>query len=88
MFFSDLTSDCYEDIWNAPMGNEYSIQFKREGEREWSTLDYAVSKETAINLYNETKVDGFSGVEYRLVRLSRYPPCSVQEILKTHKVSK
>lgn len=85
MFFTNLDQECYEDIWHAPEGNDYAIQFKRDGEREWSILDYAVSKPTAIELYNDTVVDGFSGTEYRLVRLSRYPPCSVQQILKSHK---
>jgi len=84
MVLSGLDESCYEDIWNAPAGNEYAVQFRRKDEKEWNYMDFALSKTTALNIMASSMGNLAFGTTYRVVRLSRYPPCSVQEIIKFH----
>lgn len=85
MVITGLDEDCYADIWNAPDGNDYAVQFRRKDEKEWSYMDFALSCKTALNIMADASGNLAYGTEYRVVRLSRYPPCSVHQIIKYHK---
>lgn len=71
----------YTYIWNAPEGNDYATQFRRQNEKDWYFSDYALSKQTAIDWLVTHTQDQALSVEYRIVRLSRYPPCSVVQVI-------
>lgn len=81
MILSGLSEEDYVEIWQAPEGNDFAVQFRRETERDWCFTDYALSKNTAMNTFNSFTQNANSGVEYRVVRLSRYPPCSIVQVI-------
>lgn len=80
---TDFTDGDYERIWNAPNGSEYGVQKKHEMERHWNTYLIAVPKEEALRWLNQAAEFVTPECSYRVVRLSRYPPCSVVEVIKT-----
>lgn len=79
----DFTDDDYERIWTAPNGCEYGVQKKHAAERQWSTYLIAVPKNEAIQWLAQASEFVMAEDTYRVVRLSRYPPCSVVEVIKT-----
>lgn len=79
---TDFTDDDYERIWTAPNGSDYGVQKKSATELYWSTYLFAVPKEAAREWLNQAGQFATSQCIYRLVRFSRYPPCSVIEICK------
>ena len=79
----DFTDDDYEKIWRAPNGSDYGVQKKHAAERQWSTYLIAVQKEEAIRWLAQASEFVMAEDTYRVVRLSRYPPCSVVEVIKT-----
>lgn len=81
MILIGLDERDYAEIWQALEGNEYATQFRRENERDWSFTDLALSKKTASEWFRNATQNPTNGVEYRIVRLSRYPPCSVVEVI-------
>lgn len=87
MIISNLTDDDYQSIWEAPEGNEYATQFRREGDREWSFTDIAITRKTAYEWFSSCVQQAAYGVEYRVVRLSRYPPCTVVQVISHYKES-
>lgn len=80
--YTELDENEYGQIWSAPNGNEYAIQIRAVGDREWVTSEFAISKITALNWLASMIDHGRFGTEYRVVKLSRYPPCSVTEVVK------
>lgn len=85
MVITGLDESCYTEIWQAPEGNDYASQFRRRDEREWSFTDFALSKKTALNWFSEATQHASPGAEYRVVRLSRYPPCSVVQVISYYR---
>lgn len=84
---SGLSESCYREIWEAPEGNDYAVQFRRENERDWCYIEFAISQRTSLQIFGESVKNGMTSAEYRVVRLSRYPPCSVTAVIKYHKES-
>lgn len=80
---TDFTNDDYERIWNAPNGSEYGVQKKNAAERYWNTYLIAVPKQEAVQWLAQASEFIMSEDTYRVVRFSRYPPCSVVEVIKT-----
>ncbi len=72
----------WQQIWSAPEGNEYCVQFRLANEKKWFIMDYALSKPTAIHVFSNTISSPSPGCEYRIVKLSRYPPCSVVAVVR------
>lgn len=85
MVLNGLDESCYTDIWNAPEGNDYAVQFRRKDESLWSYIDFAICYKTASAVMSKSVGNLAFHSEYRIVKLSRYPPCSVCEIIKYHK---
>lgn len=85
MIITGLEEKDYAEIWCAPEGNDYATQFRRQNEREWVFTDFALSQKTALLWFTSSTQNPAYGVEYRVVRLSRYPPCSVVQILNYYK---
>ena len=81
----DFDEHDFSAIWSASEGNDYAVQFRRENEREWTCSEIALSKQTAINWFQGVMQNPAYGVEYRVVRLSRYPPCPVTQIISYFK---
>lgn len=81
MILTGLAENNYAEIWNAPEGNDYAVQFRRQGEKEWYFSDFALSKKTAMNWFAYQTKDSPTTTEYRVVKLSRYPPCPVVQII-------
>jgi hypothetical protein len=88
MYMLGLDEDAYKEIWHAPEGHVYATQFRRQGERDWMFADYALSKNIAYNWFASVIGDNYGGSEYRIVILSRYPPCSVSQIVKHFEAKK
>lgn len=82
MILTDLDEKEWEEIWRAPEGNEYSVQYKAVNEKKWNILEFALSKQTAMLSFAQTTSMASPGHEYRVVKLSRYPPCSVVAVIK------
>lgn len=80
---TDFTDDDYERIWTAPNGADYGVQKKHAAEKHWSTYLFAVPKEAAVQWLAQASEFVMAEDTYRVVRLSRYPPCSVVEVIKT-----
>lgn len=81
----DFDEHDFSAIWSASDGNDYAVQFRREGERSWTCSEIALSKQTAIDWFRGAMQNPAYGVEYRVVRLSRYPPCPVTQIVSYFK---
>lgn len=85
MVLTGLDDECYKDIWNAPDGHDYAVQFRRQGEQTWIYSDFAMSHERAVVWITNCTQTSYGGSEYRLVKLSRYPPCSITQIIRYYK---
>lgn len=86
--FDEFDEADFRTIWSAPEGNEYAVQFRREGERDWNCAEVALSKQTASKWFSDITQAPAYGVEYRMVKLSRYPPCPVNQIISYFKEGK
>ena len=82
MILTELNEKEWEEIWTAPEGSDYSVQYKSVNDRSWYIIEYALSKKTALMSFSQTISRASSGYEYRVVKLSRYPPCSVVAVIK------
>jgi len=82
MFNGELDETEWSEVWHAPEGNDYTVQYRRSGEKAWFITAFALSKATAIEWFNNATSSPMEGCEYRIVKLSRYPPCSVAAVIK------
>jgi hypothetical protein len=85
MLYSSLSSEEQEQLWKAPEGHEYSVQYRNGDCEQWYIYNFALYRKEAIEFYNDLISNSGSNAEYRIVKLSRYPPCSVTEVVKYKK---
>lgn len=85
MVLNGLDESDYKIIWSAPEGHDYALQFRRQNERDWVFSEIAINKQTATKWFKQCVEKGTYGIEYRVVRVSRYPPCAITQIINYHK---
>ena len=78
---NELNEEQMGVIYNAPDGFEYAVQNKEIAGRSWNTILYCLPKREAKQSFKNCVEHSYIGYEYRAVRLSRYPPCSVVEVI-------
>ena len=81
MIFGELDEKDYSDIWSAPEEADYGLQGRSPGDREWRTLQVAVTKKGAMDSLNISRQTCPVGYELRVVKISRYPPCPVLGVI-------
>lgn len=74
-----MIKDDLFDPFKFDHGLEYAVQYKRESGDRWSTAMEWVTQDTALANSKKLVSDGIM-VAVRCVRLSRYPPWSVQSV--------
>lgn len=72
-------------LYYAPEGHDYAIQNKKTNDRNWNTIIFALSRSEAKESFSGFKNYANIGYEYRLVRLSRYPPNTPVEVISYFK---
>lgn len=85
MVLTELDDDCYKDIWHAHDGHDYAVQLRRIGEKTWVYCDFAMQHKKAVEWMVNCSQTSYGGSEYRIVKLSRYPPCSITQVLRHYK---
>ena len=73
------------ELFHAPEGHDYGIQNREMNARSWNTISFALSKSEAKESFAGFKDFANIGYEYRLVRLSRYPPNTAVEVVSYFK---
>lgn len=69
--------DCYSDIlWKLPEDEMYSIQYREDGTR-WNSTNYYGTRQK-MKAYIQ---DIPNYRDYRIVRISKYPPHPAQEVV-------
>lgn len=74
-----MTKDDLFDPFKFGPGLEYAVQYLRPDSKQWQTAMEWVTQETAMSNAKKLAGDGFMAA-VRCVRLSRYPPWSVQSV--------
>jgi hypothetical protein len=82
---NQLTDEQMSILYHAPEGSDYAIQNKEPNAKRWNTISYALSKSEAKESFSGFKDYANPGYEYRVVRLSRYPPNAAVEVISYFK---
>lgn len=82
---NQLTDEQINILYNAPEGFDYAVQNREPNARSWNTVIFAASRSEAKESFAGFKDYANSGYEYRVVRLSRYPPNTAIEVISYFK---
>ena len=80
-----LNEQQQQALYYAPEGHDYGIQNKEANARHWNTISFALTRSEAKESFSGFKDYANIGYEYRLVRLSRYPPNTPVEVISYFK---
>ena len=80
-----LNDQQQQALYYAAEGHDYGIQNKEANARHWNTIVFGLSKSEAKESFSGIKDYANAGYEYRLVRLSRYPPNAAVEVISYFK---
>ena len=82
---NQLTDEQMSILYHAPEGFDYAVQNRELNARSWNTITFALTRSEAKESFSGFKDYANAGYEYRLVRLSRYPPNAAVEVISYFK---
>ena len=80
-----LSETQQQALFHAPEGSDYAIQNREANGRYWNTVTFALTRSEAKESFSGFKDYANAGYEYRVVRLSRYPPNAAVEVISYFK---
>ena len=84
---NQLDEEQANQLYHAAEGFDYAVQNREPDNRVWNTIIFAIPKVEAKGSFRSFVEYAGIGYEYRVVRLSRYPPNAVVEVVAYFKAN-